>query len=59
MKRNFKISNLPTGPRKAHRRFIEQYGVKEGERIYLQKAEEQGKGNTLRQKVIDTYKKRS
>jgi hypothetical protein len=32
------------------------YGPEEGDRIWRQKAEEQGEGNTLREKVNWTYK---
>jgi len=52
----FKISNLPAGPRKARRNMLKFYGTLEGDRIWRQKAEEQGEGNTLRQKVIDAYR---
>lgn len=34
-----------------------QYGVDEGRRIFLAKAEEKGTGNTLRQKVNSVYHK--
>lgn len=55
----FKITAQPAGVQKAHTRFVQQYGQAEGERIFLAKAEEQGTGNTLRQKVISVYKKGS
>jgi hypothetical protein len=35
---------------------VHQYGKSEGERIFLAKAEEQGKGKTMREKVNFTYK---
>ena len=57
-KRNFKVENLPAGPKKAFRRFHATYGKEEGERIFLKKADEQGRGRTLREKVIDVYRKR-
>lgn len=47
---------LSVGARKALGNFIDEYGRKEGERIYLAKAEERGQGNTLRQKVNSVYK---
>jgi hypothetical protein len=52
----FKIENQTAGAQKAFRRFVRQYGQAEGERIFLQKADEQGKGSTLRQKVNSVYK---
>jgi hypothetical protein len=52
----FKISAQSRGAQKAYRNFVDFYGREEGERIYLQKAEERGKGKTLRQKVNDIYK---
>jgi hypothetical protein len=53
----FKIEAQNSGVRKAYKNFIAEYGKKEGTRIFLAKAEEQGIGNTLRQKVNYTYKK--
>lgn len=55
----FKISAQTAGVQKAYGRFVEQYGKEEGTRIFLQKAEEQGKGNTIRQKVNSVYSKGS
>lgn len=55
----FKITAQPAGTRKAYQNFTEFYGKREGERIFLKKAEEQGKGNTLRQKCNSIYKKGS
>jgi hypothetical protein len=52
----FKISAQTKGAQKAHRAFVQMYGEKEGNRIFLQKAEEQGQGKTLRQKVNSIYK---
>lgn len=52
----FDISKQAAGAQKAYRRFIKQYGKQEGERIFLAKAEEQGKGRTLSQKVNSVYK---
>lgn len=44
------------GFQKALRSFEEFYGPEEGLRIFLQKAEEQGQGDTLRQKANSIYK---
>jgi hypothetical protein len=52
----FKISAQRVGTQRAYRRFIERYGVEEGRRIFLQRAEEHGEGNTLRQKCNSIYK---
>lgn len=53
----FKISAQTVGAQRAYRRFVRFYGLDEGRRIYLAKAEEQGTGNTIRQKVNSTYHK--
>lgn len=53
----FKLSAQTKGAQKAYVHFIEQYGVSEGRRIYLAKAEEHGVGKTIRQKVNSVYKK--
>jgi hypothetical protein len=52
-----RTDTLTVGAQKALNRFISGYGRPEGERIYKQKAEEKGVGNTLRQKINSTYKK--
>lgn len=52
----FKITAQSRGAQKAHRNFVKQYGREEGDRIFLAKADEQGTGNTLRQKVNSVYK---
>ncbi len=52
-----RTDTLSKGAQKALANMRTQYGVKEGHRIYKQKAEEQGEGNTLRQKVNSTYHK--
>jgi len=52
----FKITAQTKGAQKAYRAFVRQYGLAEGRRIYLQKADEQGVGNTTRQKVNSIYK---
>lgn len=46
---------MSAGAQKAYSKFVVQYGAKEGTRIFLQKAEEQGKGNTIREKVNSVY----
>lgn len=53
----FDISKQSVGAQKAYKNFIKEYGQKEGTRIFLAKADEQGKGNTIRQKVNFTYHK--
>jgi hypothetical protein len=53
----FKLTAQTKGAQKAYKEFVTQYGQEEGERIYLQKAEEQGQGATLRQKVNSIYKR--
>jgi hypothetical protein len=52
----FKITAQSKGAQKAYTRFVAEYGKTEGTRIFLAKAEEQGTGKTLRQKVNSTYK---
>lgn len=52
-----RTDTLTKGAQKALGNFITEYGSQEGQRIYLAKADERGQGNTLRQKVNDTYKK--
>jgi hypothetical protein len=52
----FKIQAQTVGAQKAYRNFIKQYGKKEGERIFLAKADERGTGRTIRQKVNSVYK---
>ena len=53
----FKISAQTRGAQKAYRNMISEYGVVEGQRIFLARAEEHGQGNTIRQKVNSVYKK--
>jgi hypothetical protein len=53
----FKLSAQPAGVRKAYSNFVKEYGTEEGTRIFLKKAEEQGTGRTMRQKVVSVYKK--
>jgi hypothetical protein len=52
----FKISAQRKGTQKAYREFVKFYGKEEGERIFLQKAEERGEGSTIRQKCNSIYK---
>lgn len=53
----FLLSAQTKGAQKAHAAMVAKYGKREGERIFLAKAEEQGVGNTIRQKVNSIYKK--
>jgi len=53
----FKLSAQTAGAQKAYGEFVKQYGQKEGERIYLQYAEDHGTGNTIRQKVNSVFRK--
>ena len=53
----FKITAQPVGTQKAYGNFVKEYGKKEGTRIFLAKAEEQGSGNTIRQKCNSIYRK--
>jgi hypothetical protein len=52
----FKLKNQTVGAQKAYSEFVKFYGRVEGERIYLQKAEDLGTGTTIRQKVNSIYK---
>ncbi len=51
-----RVDTLSKGAQKALASMREHYGVTEGHRIYKQKADEQGTGRTLRQKVNSIYK---
>lgn len=53
----FKISAQTKGAQKAYRRIVRRYGVEDGRRIFLERAEEHGVGNTVRQRVNSIYKK--
>jgi hypothetical protein len=53
----FDISKQSAGAQRAYDSFVEFYGKSEGTRIFLQKAEDEGKGNTIRQKVNSIYHK--
>jgi hypothetical protein len=52
-----RTDTLSAGAQKALRNFRRTYGSKEGNRIFLAKADENGAGRTLRQKVDSIYKK--
>lgn len=52
-----RTDTLTKGAQKALGNFIDLYGISEGERIFLKKAEERGTGSTLRQKINSVYKK--
>jgi hypothetical protein len=53
----FLISAQPRGTQKAFDNFVREYGYMEGSRIFILKAEEQGTGNTARQKANSIYKR--
>jgi hypothetical protein len=53
----FKITAQTKGAQKAFRRMTRRYGSDEGTRIFLERAEEHGVGNTVRQKANSIYKK--
>lgn len=53
----FKLTAQPKAVQKAYNNFVSEYGKAEGTRIFLAKADEQGKGKTLRQRVLTTYSK--
>lgn len=53
----FKITSQTKGAQKALKRMTQRYGTEDGPRIFLERAEEHGVGNTIRQKVNSIYKK--
>jgi hypothetical protein len=53
----FKLQAQSAGAQKAYKEFIKQYGKKEGERIYLEYADEHGSGSTIRQRVNSVFRK--
>lgn len=55
----FKLSAQPKGTQKAYSEMTSFYGQREGERIFLKKADEQGTGTTIRQKCNSIYRKGS
>ena len=52
-----RVDTLTKGAQKALENMITGYGMKDGVRIFVQKAEEQGVGKTLRQRINSIYKK--
>jgi len=52
-----RTDTLSAGAKKALGHMRAEYGAKEGNRIFLAKADENGKGKTLRAKVNSTYRK--
>jgi hypothetical protein len=52
----FKLSAQTKGLQRAWENFRTQYGTEEGKRIFLKKADEQGVGNTTRQRANSIYK---
>lgn len=53
----FDISKQSAGAQKAYSEMVKFYGKEKGTDVFLLKAEEQGTGNTLRQKVNSIYHK--
>jgi hypothetical protein len=53
----FKLEAQSKGAQKAYKNFQNEYGQHHGHDLFLKKAEEQGTGNTIRQKVNSTFKK--
>jgi hypothetical protein len=51
----FDITKQSAGAQKAYKAFVEFYGKEKGTDVFLLKAEEQGTGNTIRQKVNSIY----
>jgi hypothetical protein len=52
-----RTDTLTKGAQKALGGFIDTYGQARGPGLFLRKANEQGTGNTLRQKVNSVYKR--
>ena len=50
-------ATLSVGAKKALGNFIHDYGREKGVEVFVKKAEEQGAGSTLRQKINSTYHK--
>lgn len=53
----FKITAQTKGAQKAFRNMVSRYGTDDGPRIFLDRAEEHGVGDTIREKVNSIYKK--
>ena len=51
-----RTDTLTVGAKKALGNMLEEYGDAKGIQVFLDKAREQGSGNTLRQRVNSTYK---
>ena len=51
-----RTDTLTVGAQKALTNMRQEYGAREGNRIFLAKADERGTGNTPRQRVNSTYK---
>ena len=52
-----RTDTLSPGAKKALGHMRAEYGAREGNRIFIEKAKENGKGQTLRAKVNSTYRK--
>lgn len=55
-RRSTRTDTLAVGAKKALGNMIEQYGKEKAIQVFIDKAKEQGKGTTIRQKVNSTYK---
>jgi hypothetical protein len=53
----FDITKMSAGAQHAYANFVKFYGKVKGTDIFLLKAEEKGKGNTIREKVNSIYHK--
>lgn len=51
----FKLSAQSVGVQRAYQEMVSFYGVTEGRRIFLARANELGVGNTIRQRAHSTY----
>jgi hypothetical protein len=51
----FLLGAQSAGVQKAYAAFVQQYGLVQGRRIFLAKANERGTGNTVRQRVDSVY----
>lgn len=49
--------SYPVGAKKAYQAFQDFYGSEEGRRIFIQKALEQGRGDSVHAKIADVFKK--
>lgn len=55
--RSPRVDTLARGAQKALGNMVSEYGTEKAVQVFLDKAREQGSGNTLRQRVNSTYKK--